>query len=139
MTNEFNSINIDSSKLTGMWKVWAEEADGHVGDKGKDGFINSAFEANTLKTLAQENGQSEDNINEIFGGNFTIKASDSDKAEESKVEQKEDAPASVSIATPTEAQKKAIDAVNFIIKALNKLKIDIPDWVPRIRWKKFWN
>ena len=31
-----------------------------------------------------------------------------------------------------------IKGVNFIIRALNKLKISVPDWVPRNRRKKIW-
>ena len=65
--------NIDISKLTGDWKIWAQQADSESSDPttAKDGKINSAFEVARFKALAKQQGKTDEEINAIFGAEFS--------------------------------------------------------------------
>lgn len=65
--------NIEISKLTGDWKIWAQQADSESDDNKikNDGFINSAFEEDRVKTMAKNAGKTDDEINAIFGADFS--------------------------------------------------------------------
>lgn len=71
--------NIDISKLTGDWKTWALDADAATDTsdperktKG-DNWINSAFEEDFVYNKAKTAGKSDEEINEIFGAEFSNK------------------------------------------------------------------
>ena len=65
--------NIDISKLTGDWKIWAQEADYKNSDINTrdDNWINSAFEEDFIKYKAKEAGKTDEEINAIFGADFS--------------------------------------------------------------------
>ncbi len=106
--------NIDISKLTGDWKLWAQQADGENTDAAtaNDGKINSAFEVARFKDLARQEGKTDEDINNIFGADFSQTRVE-DKASTTSTDASATAtPASTTTATTTvEPSKKVKEAM----------------------------
>lgn len=115
--------NIDISKLTGDWKIWAQEADYKNSDINTrdDNWINSAFEEDFIKYKAKEAGKTDEEINAIFGADFSKTRTETTTQQTKTAEQTNASTSTNSTVEPSKKVKEAMEtsAITNLAKAFS--------------------
>ena len=115
--------NIDISKLTGDWKIWAQEADYKNSDINTrdDNWINSAFEEDFIKYKAKEAGKTDEEINAIFGADFSQTRTEATTQQTETAEQTNASTFTNSTVAPSKKVKEAMEtsAITNLAKAFS--------------------
>lgn len=116
--------NIDISKLTGDWKIWAQEADYKNSDINTrdDNWINSAFEEDFIKYKAKEAGKTDEEINAIFGADFSQTRTEATTQQTETAEQTNASTFTNSTVAPSKKVKEAMEtsAITNLAKAFSE-------------------